>query len=90
VGVLVMRVVNVSVRVLEHLVVVPMIVPLGQVKPHAGPMRLPARKVCQVRGSWSARAPASAPTKGGVEKYAPVRAVPRRRRASTNRTRLVP
>ncbi len=36
-GVVVMLVVNVCVRVLEHLVVMLMIVPLGQVKPHAGP-----------------------------------------------------
>jgi len=35
--VLVMLVVNVYVRVLEHLVVVLMIGPLGQMKPHAGP-----------------------------------------------------
>jgi hypothetical protein len=37
-----------------------------------------------------ATAPAIAPMKGAVEKYAPVRAVPRRRRARTNKTRLVP
>lgn len=37
VGVLVMLVVNVCVRMLDHLVVVLMIVPLGQVKPHTGP-----------------------------------------------------
>ena len=37
VGVLVMRVVEVSVRMFERLVVVFVVVPLGEVKPHAGP-----------------------------------------------------
>ncbi len=37
VGVLVMLVVDVRVRVLERLVVVLVVVPLGEVKPHAGP-----------------------------------------------------
>ena len=32
----------------------------------------------------------TAPKKGAVEKYAPVRAAPRPRKASTNSTRLTP
>jgi len=49
----------------------------------------PARK-SRVMGSRQIINPASAPMKGAVEKYAPVRAVPSARRANTNNTRLRP
>ena len=43
-----------------------------------------------VTGSRHMTKDAAAPTKGAVEKYAPVRAVPMRLKASTNSTKLTP
>ena len=43
-----------------------------------------------VMGSPNMAIASTAPTKGAVEKYAPVRAVPRWRKASTNKTKLKP
>ena len=41
-------------------------------------------------GSPKARIATEAPMNGAVEKYAPVRAEPKPRRASTNNTKLAP
>lgn len=53
-------------------------------------MSTAAATSCQLTASPNISTANTAPMNGAVEKYAPVRAVPRNRRARTNKTRLTP
>ena len=71
-------VVSMGMSMSHRLMQVLMLVMLGQMQPHAqAPSTAPARTSCTVTGSPSAITAATAPMNGAVEKYAPVRAVPR-------------
>ena len=90
-SVLVVRIVHMRMAVLHRLMNVFMIMNLRQVQPHAGSHRVPpAMRICAVRDSPRKSTAPTAPMKGAVEKYAPVRAVPRSRSAMMNRARLTP
>ena len=78
----VMRIMAVSVRMRHGFMRVLMFVRFGQVQPDAG--------AHQRGGDPEDGTRMFAPTKGAAEKYAPVRAVPRCRRARTNITKLRP
>lgn len=53
-------------------------------------IKAPANQKFKLVGSPNTTTANAAPTKGAVEKYAPVRAVPNPRRDRTNNTKLKP
>src|SRR5579862_1784812 len=81
--VLMVAVVTVQVVMLEKLVGVLVLMMLGEVQPDAIPISTAATQKAVDRGSCSSAMASAAPTKGAVAKYAPARAAPRPRSAST-------
>ena len=87
---LVVLVVDVAVGMLEHVVLVFVLVVLGEMEPDAASHECARCDQGRTQGLRSRRSEARAPKKGAREKYAPVRAVPRWRSATTKRARLTP
>jgi hypothetical protein len=88
--VLIVLIVNASTLVIHLLVRMFVFMPLREVKHNPNAIRPPAITRCSDVCSPRRRMATIAPIKGTSEKYAPVRAVPRWRRPSTERTRLTP
>src|SRR5215467_9333352 len=84
-----MLVVNMPVLVKERFVRMLMLVFFGKMQIHAR-RHEPGSARGHVIGSLSKGTAIAAPIKGAVEKYAPVRAVPRWRNPSTKSVRLTP
>ena len=88
--VLMMLVVAVGVRMIQALVRVIVFVPLGQVQPDPRAHQRRGNPEQHTGRLAQTSSEIAAPTNGAAENYAPVRAVPRWRSASTNITRLRP
>ena len=76
-GMLMVRVMFVHMLVLDRRMSMSVIVPFGEMQPHAGPHQHAGERQLHRHGLAQQRNGDQCPSEGAVEKYAPVRAVPR-------------